>query len=423
MRTLIVLTALMLAAAGFAAEDDRPVVPFQLRANAGKPFAWATRFTMNPTAFRAEGLPPGLIVDPRTGAVGGVPTTPGTWTAAVYARNAKGEGAARLVIEVVGTTGAPPPPPPVASGKDEEEDTPDPALTRKVKEFDWTEMQRRTVMNSLLPGAASLGAGQWYYRVSHVAAETYDGDLRTNLLGLDDSVKIGLMVAYGLTDSIDLSLQRVNGYNLSVAPRSSSEPTKFDYYDLLAKWKFADQRGSDGSDGAFADISLIVGVTYMLRNSGSSDTSLDAAVMAERDLFNDRVRLGVGIVHAGLSTYESTQDLGPSRKILPAEYDYLSSQGAQPDHEDPASTTAIPVTCKIALTRRWALLAEAIFPIAGYETGEGPSLVAGFRLNTSTHEFSFYLTNTANVAFNGVLTGGNNKNDVNLFGFSISSFF
>jgi hypothetical protein len=421
MRTSIALL-LAAAAAACAAEGAPPIAPHHLRADAGRAFAWTTHFTGMPTAYRAEGLPPGLVVDPRSGAVGGVPTTPGTWTAAVYARNAKGEGVSRLVIEVVGGAAPPPPPPPAASGG-EEEDTPDPALTQKVKQFDWTDMQRRTVINCLLPGAASLGGRQWYYRVSHVAAETYDGDLRTNLLGLDDSVKIGIAVAYGLTDSIDLTLQRVNGYNLSLAPRSSSEPAKFDYYDLLAKWKFADQRGSDGSDGGFADISLIAGVTYMLRNTGSSDMSLDAAVIAERDLFNDRFRLGIGIAHAGLSTYEATPDHGPGRKILPAEYDYLSSQGAQPAHKDPPSTTSIPVTCKVALSRRVALLGEAIFPIDGYETGEGPSLAAGLRLNTSTHEFSFYLTNTANVAFNGVLTGGNSRNDVNLFAFSISSYF
>lgn len=417
-----ILAILVVSSILAAADGATAPAPHRLRLDAGKPFAWAPRFGGSPTSFRAEGLPPGLVVDPRTGAVGGVPTTPGTWRATVFARNAKGEGASRLVIEVLGGLAVapppPPPPPPPAAAADEEEDVVDPTLASGLKAYDWTEMQRRTVINCLLPAAATLGDGKWYYRVSHVAAETYYHDWKTNLAGLDDSVKIGLMVAYGLGERVDLYVQRVNGYGLSLAPASPTEPSKFDYYDVLAKWRFADQAAGD-----IADIAVIGGVTYMWRNTGSSDMSLDAALIAERNFLADRLRLGIGIAHAGLSTYEATQRLGPDSKILPVEYDYLSSQGAQPEREDPASTTAIPVTCKVALTRRWALLGEAVFPVAGYDSGAGPALAAGFRLNTSTHEFSFYLANTANVAFNSVLTGGNSENNLNLFAFSISAFF
>ncbi|MEK7413696.1 MAG: DUF5777 family beta-barrel protein [Planctomycetota bacterium] len=415
--TVCVALAMVCALSGAEGAATANVHRFELKI--GAPFAWAPTFNGKPTAYRAENVPPGLIVDPRTGAVGGNPTTPGTWNTTIFASNRLGEGSSRMLIIVTGIPTVPPPPPPPAADNGEGEDEADPMLALTAKLYPCTEVQRRTIYNCFLPTSSILSHGQWFYRISHVSRETYYHDPRTNLLGLDDNVKIGLMVGYGIAKNMDLTLQRSNGYDLQLGPTSDGEPARFDSYDIMAKWKFLDRL----HDNAWVDAALMFGTTEMVRNQGAPDTSLNLGIMLERDVLDDRLRLGVGIVHAGLSVYEKTLRLGPPTKILPSEYEYLSSQGLQPSKRDESSTTAVPVTAKFAITPRWALLAEAVFPIAGYSTGQGPALAAGFRINTNTHEFSFYGTNSGNTAFNSVVTGGNQPLNLNLFAFSISAYF
>jgi hypothetical protein len=313
----------------------------------------------------------------------------------------------------------PAPAPTVAA---EEEDEADPMLAVQQPVFPWTENQRRTIYNSLLPGAATLPSGDWYYRISHVAREVYDEDMRTNLLGLDDNVKIGLMVGYGICTDVDVTLQRVNGYDLQIEPVQPGLPTRFDYYEGLLTWRCLEQYDGGAAFGGLADVAVIAGATVMARNGGQGDTSIDLGLIAERNFLDDRLRLGLGVVHAGLSMYEATMGKGPPTKLTPPEYDYLVETGAPPAVEPRMSTTAIPFTAKYAITPRWALFAEAIFPVTGYKTGCGPTLATGIRLNTNTHEFSVLFTNSANETFNSVIAGGNQDWNVNLFAFTISAY-
>lgn len=299
--------------------------------------------------------------------------------------------------------------------KPEEEDEEDPLLKANAHLEPWTEIQRRTVFNGFLPSAITIPAGTFNYRIVHVAQEAYYENLSSSLLGLDDNVKIGIELGYGILPDVDVTLQRQNGHDLNLVA-ASTDVTQFDYYDLLFRWHALDQMHGEWS--GIADVAIIAGATFYLRNQTDSDVSLDLGLIIERNLFADRLRLGTGLVHAGLSGYEQTYGIGPGNKPFPDEYASLAPGEERPER----STTAIPITAKIALDEHWQLFGEVIVPVAGYRTGEGPSALAGFRLNTHTHEYSFFVTNTANVSFTSCITGGAcYPTNLPLFGFNISA--
>lgn len=455
---LLALT-LVSSATGLIAEDvtapatstTPPAVrPHLAAGRVGQPFRFSLVFKNQPDHYEAEGLPPGLAIDRATGVIAGSPKTAGVSMVMLSAVNAKGRGSTRVQITVAPPMESKPmiaavppasspvnantPPtgtPPVAGGTapvaahgkaDEEADEPDPYQSVKGLLHPWTDNMRRTVENALLPAPTTLPEGDWYYRIVHTARQPYYRDWKTNLLGLDDNVKIGIMVGYGLAKDWDLTLQRTNGYTLQVN-LASTDPTTFDYYDLMLKHKMLDQFDGALGVGGLADVALTVGVTDMQRNQGRSLVSLNAALLAERNLLADHLRLGVGLAFASMSAYEEIPNSGPATKLFPDEYDALSAAGSPPEQRDPSSTTAVPVTAVIALDSTWQLYGEAVFPISGYRTGAGPSLSSGIRLNTNTHQYSFFVTNTGNVAFNSVISGGSARTSLPLFGFYITAYF
>lgn len=276
----------------------------------------------------------------------------------------------------------------------------------------WTDNQRRVIHNWFLPGAATLPDGDWYYRISHVARKGYDEEPRTNLMGLDDDVKIGFMIAWAPSKTVTLSLQRVNGRDLAV-PTYDGKAVQYDTWDTLAQVQLLDQRGVRGLWDGPCDLSVIAGTSWMLRNHGTGDTSLDLGVVAERDLFGDRLRLGVGLWRAGLSAYDgAVGGTGQTDKAFPDETGAAAQNG----------TSSLGLTARFALGQHWFLLAEAVQPIAGWHTATGPSLATGLAFDTNTHEFAIYVTNTANAAFNSVLTGGAQEMALPFFAFSITAY-
>ena len=76
-------------------------------ANVGRHFEYRIDATSDPASFSATGLPDGLAVDGGSGIISGTPTTEGTFTVDVAARNA----AATVASTVTLTVGAPPPAP------------------------------------------------------------------------------------------------------------------------------------------------------------------------------------------------------------------------------------------------------------------------------------------------------------------------
>jgi hypothetical protein len=276
----------------------------------------------------------------------------------------------------------------------------------------WTDNQRRPIQHWFLPGAATLPDGDWYYRISHVARKAYDEEVRTNLLGLDDDVKIGFMVGWAPTVATTLTVQRVNGRDLAV-PAVDGKAVQYDTFETIGKLQLLDQRGVRGLRQGPCDLSVVAGVSWMLRNHGAGDTSLDAGVVAERDMLSDRLRIGLGLWHAGLSAYDgAVGGTGPGDKRFPDE------TGAAEDN----ATTAVSASARLALGQHWFLLAEAVRPVSGWKTGRGPAYALGAAYDTNTHEFAIHFTNTANAAFNGVLTGGAQERAMPFFAFSITAY-
>ncbi len=67
-------------------------------AQIGLPFTYTITATNLPTTFAATGLPPGFILDPITGVISGIPTTPGNHTVVLSASNALGNATETLVL-------------------------------------------------------------------------------------------------------------------------------------------------------------------------------------------------------------------------------------------------------------------------------------------------------------------------------------
>jgi hypothetical protein len=415
------LVPLLLATACLVAADPAPPTPHAFTVRAGEAFSFTPNFRGGGITFSSEGLPAGMHQDPVLGTISGRPEKPGTYAITIIAKNTLGSATSRVALLVTGTPTttaaavakphAPPPPPPPAA-EDEEEDEVDPMLSSGTPLAAWTDNQRRVIHHWFLPGAATLPDGDWYYRISHVARKGYEEEPRTNLMGLDDDVKIGFMVAWAPLKAVTLSLQRINGRDLAV-PTHEGKAVQYDTYDMLAQVQLLDQRGVRGMWDGPCDLSVVAGSSWMLRNYGTGDASLDLGVVAERDLFNDRLRLGLGLWRAGLSAYDAAVGgIGPVDKAFPDENGAAAQNG----------TTAIGMTARFALGEHWFLLGEAVQPIAGWKTERGPSLAAGLAYDTNTHEFAIYFSNTANAAFNSVLTGGAQEMALPFFAFSITAY-
>ncbi|HKX32847.1 MAG TPA: MBG domain-containing protein, partial [Blastocatellia bacterium] len=67
----------------------------------GEPFRYAITATHSPTDYRAQGLPPGLQIDPASGVISGTPTAAGEYRALVVATNPGGSHSLELTITVV----------------------------------------------------------------------------------------------------------------------------------------------------------------------------------------------------------------------------------------------------------------------------------------------------------------------------------
>lgn len=417
------LVAALCAAASVVSAADPPAAAHLFTVPAGGAFSFTPSFQGGKLTFSVRGLPAGLHQDPVLGTISGRPERPGSYTIEIIASNPAGDAVSTVVMTVEGdgaenaesapapAAKRPPPPPPPAAAA-EEEDEVDPMLASGSPLSPWTDNQRRVIHNWFLPAAAGLPSGDWYYRISHVARKGYDEEPRTNLMGLDDDVKIGFMLAWAPLKSVTLSLQRVNGRDLAVPPKDG-KPVQYDTWDSLVQVQVLDQRGVRGLLHGPCDLSLVAGTSWMARNYGTGDSSLDLGIVAERDLLWDRLRLGVGLWRAGLSAYDAAVGgTGQADKQFPDEAAPAKQNG----------TTAVSLTARIALTQHWFLLGEAVKPIDGWRTESGPGLATGLAFDTNTHEFAIYFTNTANAAFNSVLTGGAQVNALPFFAFSITAY-
>ena len=307
------------------------------------------------------------------------------------------------------------------AANDDMQDEDDPEMKVESDLQPWSYNMRRGYINILSPSATTLKKGDWYSRVMHVSQETYHGSGGyQNLFGLDESVKIGILVARGITDKLSTYIQRTNGRGVTVSPSLS---VKMDYWDWMFKYQLMESQIE-----YIMDFSLLGGLTYMWRDKGGgSDLAYNFGFVVEKSVMRDKLRFGSGALFTTLSTYEGTQGLkepnGADTKKLPDEYNTLFQLGGTNKPPPEAQTLGIPFNVSYALSQNCMIVAETVFPIMGYSTGHGAANALEFRFNSNTHEYNIYLTDTSNNSFNSTLTGGYRRTRLDIFGFSICSHF
>jgi Membrane bound beta barrel domain (DUF5777) len=297
-----------------------------------------------------------------------------------------------------------------AKGKEVVEDIPEGT-------YAWTENLRRSPVGALSPKTATIPKGDFYARFSHMSQNQLfvNADKNHNafndLMGLESGVKVGILFGYGITKDWDVTIQRTNGREYTRDPNTFELGT-FDLWDVMTKYQFLDENEH------FIDASASAGFTYFWQDEDIGRFAGNFALMAEKSIW--RFRVGSGLLYTSLSTYESartSQNGSEPSKDYPREY-----YGAG-DPNDPDYTVAIPVNVSLALTKSHQLFVESAFPVAGYHTGGGASLIAGWSYNTPTHVYRLYFSNTANASFNSAFTGGYMDDRLDIFGFDISIFF
>lgn len=280
--------------------------------------------------------------------------------------------------------------------------------------YPWTENMRRMPIGVLFPKTATIPKGEVYARFSHTSqnqtfAQGGKGDPFDDLLGMESGVKVGILFGYGITKNWDVMVQRANGKNDYID--LDGNLNSYDLWDVMTKYKFLDENKQG------IDASLSLGGTYFWQNEGTGRWAGNAALLAEKSFW--RFRAGSGLLYTSLSEFQganSAQSDEAPDKIYPNE----DADGvSRPENH----TMAIPVSLSFALTKRQQLFSEMAFPVSGYDTGNGPSMAAGWRYNTHSHAYSIYLSNTANLSYNSAFTGGYKENRLDLFGFDISIFF
>jgi len=281
--------------------------------------------------------------------------------------------------------------------------------------YAWTENMKRMPIGVLFPKTTTIPKGDVYARFSHIGQnQTFSSGSGHNpfddLLGMESSVKVGLLFGYGITKDWDVMVQRVNGrsYTKNFA---ATETGSYDLWDVMSKYKFLDENKQG------VDASLSLGTTIFWQDDDHMEFAGNGALLFEKSIW--RFRAGSGLLFTSLSTFESANSnkgSAPS-KNYPNEFWGPGNPG-EPDH-----TMAIPVSLSFALTKSQQLFGEMAIPVSGYSTGGGPSMAAGWRYNTHTHAYSIYLSNTAGGSFNSSFTGGYKDNQLDLFGFDISIFF
>ena len=278
--------------------------------------------------------------------------------------------------------------------------------------YPWTENMRRLPIGVLFPKTATIPQGEVYARFSHVSQNpTFvnggGGDSFDDLLGLEDGVKIGILFGYGITTNWDVMVQRQNGRDYTgLAP--GYEDRSYDLWDVMTKYKFLNE------DEHGVDAAVSVGTTIFWQDDDNMEFAANAALLVEKSM--GRFRAGSGLLYTSLSAYEEESTAYTATKYYKNEETFGAPR---PQNH----TLAIPISLSLALNARHQLFGEAAFPVDGYDTGNGPSMAAGWRYNTPTHAYSLYLSNTANGSFNSAFTGGYRDDRLDLFGFDISIFF
>lgn len=289
----------------------------------------------------------------------------------------------------------------------------------------WNKSAWQSTYHMLYPSAITTDQGKIFGRIMHISKDTLDVNTNGagtqterfhNLLGLDSNVRIGSGFGYGVTDNFQMFLQRSNGRLIFVDEAFTGRT--FDHYDIMGKYQWLNEL-DDGMN-----LATVGGVTWMLEDNENGEVSVNLGVIAEKSLFRDRLYVGTGLLYASLSDFEGTtnnESSAATTKRHPKEPDTLGIGYA----EGANHTLSVPATLRLALRDDISIYGEALTPVDGFDTGEGPTLVLGGRLvkkhfGRFVGEYNVFVTNSSNTSFNSSLTGGYKEGKLDIFGFNIT---
>lgn len=219
--------------------------------------------------------------------------------------------------------------------------------------------------------------GTWHFVVQHRANTAIDDDPFSNLLGLDGGgLKIGLVVRYGLWDNLDVGVMRLNG---------TAEP--YDTYEFDLRYALLNEKEH------FVNLAVRGGLSWFAEE-GNNATGGFGQLLVDRVFFN---RLLVGLQFMGHSD---------------------SSNQAKSNADDDYSLAAgLALDLRILDNFAWGL--EISQAVAGY-SADNPVFTTGPKVITNRHTFSILVSNSQDIAADGIITNTARDFDELLFGFQIT---
>jgi hypothetical protein len=235
-----------------------------------------------------------------------------------------------------------------------------------------------------LPTARAHRAGGWELVIDHrstrpIYSSSSDQpwtDMFNNFFGLDNPIRVGLGLRYGVIDDLDLGVYR------------AGSSTGTDTYEIDARFQAMHQ-----ADMA-VDLAVRAGVTWFSQPEVEDATGFFGQLLASRLLAN-RVLLSAGAFYHSSSTNGSKYN------------------------QDKDWSVAAGGGAEVRLTSAIALDAEMIGCMAGY-CSKNPTFSAGIKFLTVRHTFSIVAGNTTYLTADGYISNTDSKWSQQSIGFVIT---
>lgn len=231
--------------------------------------------------------------------------------------------------------------------------------------------------------ARTTRRGALIFILDHRTWKTFTDDPFHDFLGFDNGqLKIGLATRYGIFDTLDVGLQRING---------TADTFKTDTWDLDLKYQPLKQ------EKHFLDVAVRAGMTWFSVQDAEDDQGFFGQLAINRTL-GRRVRVGTGLLYHS-DSYNENRDRG-----------------------DPEHSMAIPATLDIRFTPGFSWHGEMVVTVDGFEE-RYPVLSTSLRATTNKHTFSLVVSNTQYFGATGIATNTFRGFDDLILGFTITREF
>ncbi len=226
-----------------------------------------------------------------------------------------------------------------------------------------------------LPTARTHRPGGWELVIDHrstqpiynSSSKTPWTDMGRDFFGLDEPLRVGLGLRYGVVDDLDLGLYRAGSLGT-------------DTYELDARFQVLHQADR------FVDLALRAGVTWFSQPKAEDASGFYGQLLADR-LFLNRVLVSAGAFYHSSSTNATK----------------YNQPGPGHPYGDKAWSFALGGGAELRLASWVALDAEMIACAAGY-CSEHPTFSGGVKFLTARHTFAIVAGNTTYLTADGYIT-------------------